>query len=195
MAGSVVYSKAMKLRLVLALTLAIPAVASAQLKGSEASVARQHRVAKSSGYSFLRNAAQVREFVREDRLERVHSTGDVLLENVSFPYARPPVKLFIERLGAQYRAATGERLVVTSLTRPKSKQPRNASDLSVHPAGMAVDLRIPKSAASRRWLERTLLALEDRIVLDVTKERNPAHYHVAVFPREYARYLARMDSN
>ena len=185
----------MKLSLVLAFSATLPAVALAQLKGSESSVLRQHRVAKSNGYSFLRNAAQVREFVREDRLERVSSNRNLLVDNVSFPYARPPVKLFVERLAAQYRAATGERLVVTSLTRPKSRQPSNASELSVHPAGMAVDLRIPKSAANRRWLEKTLLSLEDRIVLDVTRERFPAHYHVAVFPREYVKYLAQIESN
>lgn len=185
----------MKLSLILAVSVAIPAVAFAQLRGSESSVIRQHRVAKKNGYSFLRNAAQVREFVREDRLERVSPNRNLVIDNVSFPYARPPVKLFVERLAAQYRAATGEKLVVTSLTRPKSRQPTNASELSVHPAGMAVDLRIPKKAASRRWLEQTLLSLEDRIVLDVTKERHPAHYHVAVFPREYVKYLAQLESN
>jgi len=102
------------------------------------------------------------------------------------------VKLFLERLGAEYRAVTGERLVVTSLTRPLSRQPRNASRLSVHPTGMAVDLRVPKSKSNRRWLERRLLALEDNVVLDVTLERHPAHYHVAVFPREYERYVATL---
>jgi hypothetical protein len=178
-----------------ALILGMPALAAAQLKGSESSVHRQYRVATSNGYSFLRNSAQVREFVREDRLERVRSGKNILLENVSFPFARPEVKLFVERLGAQYRAATGERLVVTSLTRPKSRQPRNASDLSVHPAGMAVDLRIPRSASARRWLEKTLLALEESEVLDATKERKPAHYHIAVFPRAYTRYVAQLESN
>ena len=181
------------LTLTCALTLAQTAVA--QLKGSESSVTRQYRVATSNGYSFLRNSAQVREFVREDRLERVRSGKNVLLENVSFPFARPEVKLFVERLAAQYRAATGERLVVTSLTRPKSRQPRNASELSVHPAGMAVDLRIPRTPASRRWLEKTLLSLENNDVLDATRERKPAHYHVAVFPRAYTRYIAQLESN
>ena len=177
------------------LILATPALAAAQLKGSESSVTRQYRVATSNGYSFLRNSAQVREFVREDRLERVRSNRDILLENVSFPFARPAVKLFVERLGAQYRAATGERLVITSLTRPKSRQPRNASELSVHPAGMAVDLRIPRSVANRRWLERTLLSMEFSDVLDVTRERKPAHYHIAVFPRAYTKYIAQLESN
>jgi hypothetical protein len=58
---------------------------------------------------------------------------------------------------------------------------------------MAVDFRIPKSPAARRWLEKVLLELEDKVVLDVTKERTPAHYHVAVFPRQYERYVAALE--
>ena len=185
---------------VLALAVATPAAAfatpldtsasRARLKGSTSSVVRQHQVARRNEFTFLRNSQQVREFVREQRLEKVISTRNVEVANVSFPYARPAVRVFVERIGAQYRAATGQRLVVTSLTRPISRQPRNASELSVHPAGMAVDLRIPKSPAARRWLERALLDLEDKVVLDVTKERTPAHYHIAVFPKQYERFLA-----
>jgi hypothetical protein len=155
------------------------------------SLRRQHRIAKRNDYTFLRTAADVREWVRKERLVTMRSTDTYLLDGVSFPYARPAVKLFIERLAAQYNARSGERLVVTSLTRPINEQPENASALSVHPAGMAVDLRIPESRADRRWLERTLLSLEDKAVLDVTRERHPAHYHVAVFPASYERYVSR----
>jgi hypothetical protein len=52
-----------------------------------------------------------------------------------------------------------------------------------------VDFRIPAAAAQRSWLETTLLSLEDRGVLDVTRERNPPHYHVAVFPKQYQSYV------
>ena len=38
--------------------------------------------------------------------------------DVSFPFARPEVELFVQRLSGQYRRACGEQLVVTSLTRP-----------------------------------------------------------------------------
>ena len=103
---------------------------------------RQYTIARKHAFTFLRTPAQVRAFAEEDRLETLHSTPDYVIADVSFPYARPVVKRFVERLGAQYRAATGEPLVVTSLTRPTSLQPRNARPLSVHPAGMAVDLRI-----------------------------------------------------
>lgn len=166
--------------------------AGAQLRGSRSSVMRQHKVAERNDLTFLRNAAAVREFVRKERLERVSTTKDYVVANVSFPYARPAVKLFIERLARQYRAATGERLVITSLTRPISRQPHNASELSVHPTGIAVDLRVPKRAKSRQWLEQTLLYLEDRAVLDATRERRPPHYHVAVFPTAYERYVDSM---
>jgi hypothetical protein len=161
----------------------------AKLGGSMASMRRQHQVAKQNDYTFLRTAAQVREFVREDRLHALESNADLLVSNVSFPYARPEVKLFVERLARQYREATGERLVVTSLTRPLSRQPRNAHDLSVHPAGMAVDFRIPASVNSRTWLEVTLLVLEGQGLLDATRERRPPHYHVAVFPDRYSTYV------
>ena len=169
--------------------------ASAQLRGSPSSIARQHQVARRNDFTFLRTSKQVKEFVKEQRLQKVVSSKNVQVAGVSFPYARPAVRVFVERLGAQFRAVTGQRLVVTSLTRPISRQPSNASELSVHPAGMAVDLRIPKSAAARRWLEKTLLDLEDKVVLDVTKERSPAHYHVAVFPRQYEKYVAELGGN
>ena len=99
------------------------------------------------------------------------------------------MKTFVERLGSQYRNACGERLVVTSLTRPASRQPRNASPLSVHPTGMAADLRASSRPACRAFLEKTLLTLEARGVLEATRERRPPHYHVSLYPQQYARYL------
>src|SRR5258705_8401451 len=173
------------------LTLAGP-VATAfagDLGGSRASLRRANRVAKRNEYRFLRTAGEVREWVRAERLVTVTSTENYLLDDVSFPYTRPAVKIFLDRFAAQYRAATGQRLVVTSLTRPLSHQPENSSALSVHPAGMAIDLRIPASSKNRRWIERSLLSLEDPAGLDVTRERHPAHYPVPGFPPEYERYV------
>ena len=179
----------------LILTLLVPAASAlaGELGGSRAALRRANKVAKRSEFKFLRTTAEVREWVRLERLVTLRTTADYVVNDVSFPYARPAVKLFLDRLAAQYRAATGERLVITSLTRPLNHQPENASALSVHPAGMAVDLRIPSSVRNRRWLERTLLSLEDRAVLDVTRERRPPHYHIAVFPAQYERYLAKAE--
>jgi hypothetical protein len=98
--------------------------------------------------------------------------------------------LFLERLSAQYRRACGERLVVTSAVRPLTVRLPNGSRRSVHPTGVAVDLRHPDGACLV-WLRRTLLGLERGGVVEATEERRPAHFHVAVFADPYRRYLQR----
>ena len=152
------------------------------LRGSEASVNRAYARAEDHGFTFLQTAAQIQRFVEAGYLVRVMSRRDFVLHDVSFPYGRPEVKLFIERLGAQHHQACGEELVVTSLTRPLSEQPRNASILSVHPTGMAVDFRTSLNSVCRYWLESTLLYLESAGVLEATRERQPAHYQMSRLP-------------
>lgn len=163
---------------------------ASSLRGSMASMRNQHNIAKSEDYTFLRTSAQIRHFAAEGRLDTVPGNADYRVNKVSFPYARPEVVSFIERLAREYRNETGERLVVTSLTRPTAQQPRNAHKLSVHPAGMAVDLRVPFKPSQRKWLEQRLLDFENAGVLDVTRERRPPHYHVAVFPGEFREWAA-----
>jgi hypothetical protein len=167
---------------------------AAELGGSLRSMKRQHEVAVQHEYSFLRTPAQVREYVAKGRLEPVAGNANYSLSKVSFPYARTEVRLFIERIAADYRAATGDMLVITSLTRPDAMQPRNAHELSVHPAGMAVDFRVPDDTVSRRWLEKTLLAMEKAGLIDATRERRPPHYHVAVFRERFLAYAKRRDA-
>ena len=178
---------------ILALLVASP-IPAQTLKGSTAAMQKQHRVARQHDYTFLRTPADVRRFVGLDLLVPVRGNVNYAIASASYPYARPALRTFVERLGAQYRSACGEKLVVTSLTRPLSGQPRNASDLSVHPAGMAVDLRRSRKSACRKWLERTLLSLEKSGLLDATLERFPVHYHVALYPKPYERYVARLAS-
>jgi len=170
--------------------LLVPAAAQGQsLRGSPASVDLQNRVARDHDFTFLKTPDEVRRFVAQGYLVPVRGNRDFTLHAVSFPYARPEVVTFIERLGSQYRVACGEQLVVTSLTRPTSRQPQNASARSVHPTGMALDLRYPRDRKCREWLEGVLLSLERGGVLDATLERYPLHYHVALFPRQYAAYV------
>jgi len=162
------------------------------MRGSRESMQQQNQHAVTHGYSFVKTSSQVADLVDSGELVRVGASRTMVLHNVSYPYARPPVKILIERLSAQYFNACGEKLTVTSLTRPIARQPVNASDDSVHPTGMAVDLRIPSNGRCRTWLEGTLLSLERSNVLDVTRERRPPHYHVAVFPESYTNYLATL---
>jgi LysM repeat protein len=176
-----------------AVACATPALAQS-LKGSAASMTRQNQEAVRYGYSFLENGQAVNQFVDRGHLVKVSPNRYMDLHDVSYPYARPGVKLFLDRLSTQYTAACGEKLTVTSLTRPLNRQPANASAVSVHPTGMAADLRIPQKGSCRTWLENTLLSLEATGVIDVTRERNPPHYHVAVFTQTYEQYVASLSS-
>ncbi|MXW66740.1 MAG: LysM peptidoglycan-binding domain-containing protein [Gemmatimonadales bacterium] len=166
-------------------------ISGQSLRGSTSSLDRQNRVARAHDFTYIATPAQIERFVNAGYLVRVPASADYVLHDLSFPYARPEVNLFISRLARQYRSACGERLVVTSLTRPKNKQPQNASPRSVHPTGMALDLRRPDPKC-RGWLERVLLQLEGSGVLEATLERRPPHYHVAIFPQQYAAYVERI---
>lgn len=172
--------------------IATPALAQT-LSGSPASMTRQNQEAVRYGYSFLENAQAVNQFVDRGHLVKVSPNRYIELSAVSYPYARPGVKMFLDRLSSQYLAACGDKMVVTSLTRPINKQPANASTASVHPTGMAADLRIPQKGSCRSWLERTLLSLEGSGVIDVTRERHPPHYHVAVFTQSYEQYVTTVS--
>jgi hypothetical protein len=180
--------------LALALATFATTAQAGELGGSITSMRHQHSVAVEHQYTFLRTPAQVREYVAKGRLVALAGNDDYVLSKVSFPYARAEVRMFVEHIAADYRAATGGPLVVTSLTRPNAVQPRNAHELSVHPAGMAVDFRVPDDATNRQWFETTLLSLEKQGLIDATRERHPPHYHVAVFPEAYLAYATRRDA-
>ena len=165
------------------------------LHGGMVSMQEQHQRALDYDYSFMTDRAHVQRLVDLKLLVPLRGNGDYRLDDeVSFPYARSEVRTFIERLGRQYRAACGEVLVVTSLTRPLDRQPRNSSSLSVHPTGMAVDLRRSTTRACRKWIEDVLLHLEGIGTVEATDERRPPHYHVAVYTREYAQYVASLEA-
>lgn len=162
------------------------------LRGSRTSLDRQNQQAQLHEYTYLDGRQDVSRFVGAGLLVPLKGGAHYRLSDVSFQVARPEVRLFVERLSAQYARVCGSPLIVTSLTRPRAGQPSNASRRSVHPTGMALDLRVPTQTACRNWLESTLLALEARNVLDATLERNPRHYHIALFPEEYVAYVSTL---
>lgn len=163
---------------------------SVTMRGSPASMERQYEVAVSEDFTFAETPAAVADLVSKERLVRLPGNADYTLAKVSHPFARREIKTFVENLAGEYRKACGEQLVVTSLTRPRADQPGNAHKLSVHPAGMAVDFRISRNGKCRDWFEKALLEFERKDLLDATRERNPPHYHVAVFPDAYSAYAA-----
>lgn len=174
----------------LAAGLAPSSSAAQSLRGSSRSLTAQNAQAQAHDFTYLRDPAHVQRFVELGYLVPLHGNRDYEIDDeVSFPYARPQVRTFVERLAGQYRRACGEVMVVTSLTRPLNRQPRNASSRSVHPTGMAIDLRRSNHRPCRAWLEDVLLSLEASGVLEATRESRPPHYHIALYPEPYTRYV------
>lgn len=168
---------------------AVPAAGAQSLRGSPASVDRMYERAVDEGLPFNETASDVRAAAGSGSLVRLEAGPNVTLRRVAFPYVTPTTGAFVERFGAQYRDACGKPLVVTSATRPSDRQPVNSVAESVHPTGMAVDLRKP-SGRCLRWLRSTLLAMEGDGVIEATEEHHPAHFHVAVFASAPARQTA-----
>lgn len=167
-----------------ALALTVSTAFAQSLRGSNASVDLMYRTAVRGGLDFYETSAEVRRAVVRGQLVALRGNGNYVVSNVRSPYVRPETRAFVTDLAAKYRKACGTRMVVTSATRPMSRRLANGSSLSVHPTGIAVDLRRP-SGRCRTWLRRTLLAAERRGVIEATEERRPPHFHVAVLPSRY----------
>jgi hypothetical protein len=169
-----------------------PGDASAQsLRGSRATVERMYSHASDNGIYFYLTSEGIRRAVQRGALVPLRPNRDYTLHAVSHPYVLPATLTFVERLASQYRQACGERLVVTSAARPRSMRLSNSVAKSVHPTGMAVDLRKPQNPRCRAWLQRTLLSLDAANVIEAIEEFRPPHFHVAVYPAPYTQYVRR----
>src|SRR5262252_5509903 len=172
--------------LIAASLVALPQPAVAQsLRGSHASVNLMYRRAVRGGLDFYETTSDVKRAVLRGELVRLNGNAHYRLANIGMPYVRPETKAFVLDLADDYYRACGAPLVITSATRPISRRLANSSELSVHPTGMAVDLRKPAAGRCRAWLRRTLLAAERRGRIEATEERHPPHFHVAVLPPRY----------
>jgi len=165
-----------------------PTLDAQSLRGSRASVERMYGHARANDLTFYRTPTSVRQGAVEGDLVRLGGNADYRVVGVAYPYALPATRTFVQRLASQYRQECGDKLVITSAMRPTSYRLFNGTDKSVHPAGMAVDLRKPGRASCLSWLRQTLVRLENAGVVEATEERRPPHFHVAVFPGPYVRY-------
>ena len=143
-----------------------------------------YRRAVRGGLDFYETSSQVRRAVVRGELVALNGNANYVVANVRAPYVRPQTKSFVTKLAVGYRRACGARMVVTSATRPMSRKLANSSDLSVHPTGIAIDIRKP-SGKCLTWLRRSLLTAERRGTIEATEERRPPHFHVAVLPVLY----------
>jgi LysM repeat protein len=137
--------------------------------------ALQHR------YPFYLTPTNVDAAIAAGRL--VPLTGDSTYEltrGVGFSYATREAKQFVTAFAPQYLYACGTPLTVTSAARPMSRQPHNANPHSVHPTGIAVDIRRPPPGPCLNWVRGALAQLESRGIVEATEEHHPVHLHVAV---------------
>lgn len=173
-----------------AAALLAPRMGEAQtLRGSRSSVDRMYSQARNHALPFYRTPRGVRAAAEDGELVRLSGNSNYRVAGVTYPYALATTRTFVQRLAEQYRDVCGEKLVVTSAMRPSSFRLFNSVDKSVHPAGMAVDIRIPAKPRCRTWLRQRLLRMEAEGVAEATEERRPPHFHVAVFPGPYRRYV------
>ena len=143
-------------------------------------------VVLTSNYNQLRNAGHL------VRLSGPHiGFTEVFNRGNSVAYVLSSTLTFFRNLSEAYNAAGCGRLMVNNVLRlDDRRRPRNASPHSVHPRGMAVDLRIIHlSPHCYGVLERLLQAAEANGEADVTLENNPRHFHVVVVPRQTPRLV------
>jgi len=157
------------------------ATAAQSLRGSPAKVNRLYNVAVASDVTFVKTTRALNVVVRDGGFVKLTSNRYVDLNGVTYPYALPKTRDVLYAIATKYYAGCGERLVVTSAARPENKQPANASRWSVHPTGMAVDLRRP-TGRCLTFMRRELLDLQSQGAIEATEERHPAHFHVGVIP-------------
>jgi hypothetical protein len=156
-----------------------PAVAQS-LRGSRASVERAHAWAVAHRLPFQPSRRAAERAAAQGAYVRLVNGSGYRLKGVSVPYLLPATAVWVGDMATQYRKACREPMTVTSALRPTALRLRNSTDQSVHPTGMAVDLRAPRGRC-RVWLRATLLGMERRGVIDATEERRPVHFHVVVY--------------
>jgi LysM repeat protein len=160
------------------------------LRGSKASVEKMYDFAQRYRYPFYLTPTNIDTAIAHGRL--VELTGDSTYEltrGVQENYSTREVKQFVTMFAPQYLYACGSPLTVTSAARALSRQPRNANPHSVHPAGIAVDIRRPPPGPCLSWVRNALAQLEAQGIVEATEELHPIHLHVAVLQAPGAKFV------
>lgn len=185
---------------------ALAAVSGARandLRATTESQLIQNQQADQDNLSRIEDSKMLERFVRLKLLTTVPGdTQDYYLANVPsrYRYARPWTKLFIERLGSQYRDRFGTKLRVTSLIRTISLQNslrrRNANAASpygekrsTHLTGASIDIsKKGMTRAQQNWMRDVLRSLREQgYIFAIEEFRQPA-FHIMVY-RQYEDYV------
>lgn len=152
----------------------------ASLRGSHAAVDRAFDAAVTGGIPFVHSESELEHRASDgEYVPLARATPTYQLKGVGSAYVRPATRDFVTRFAADYARECGEPLTVTSAMRPTTVHLRNSVQKSVHPTGMAVDLRASRTGCLK-WMRETLLDRERDGTIDATEEHHPAHFHVVV---------------
>ena len=141
----------------------------------------QHDWAKEHRIAFMHTNRMYREAINTGHFVRLHHPKLIVLARR--PYVLPATAKFIYALAEDFAEAGCGPLTVTGAGRLTSERPSTGSIYSVHPTGMAVDLRVRNlSQYCELWLNGYLEAMEQEVRIDATREHNPPHFHTVVLP-------------
>lgn len=140
---------------------------------------QQYEYAKQQNLSIMETEATYQHAILRGYF--VPLTSPYLVVLAKREYVLPSTAKFVHELAAAYYETGCGQLVVTSAGRLTTERPTNGSPYSVHPAGMAVDVRtkyIPPECAD--WLRAYISEREGKLEVDGTQEYHPEHLHVVV---------------
>jgi hypothetical protein len=148
---------------------------------------RQLEYAQARGIPLMNTEEEYQSSVRSGRFVRL-THPNLEVNEQTRPHVLPATAQFIYEVAEQFGRADCGRLRVNGAGRLTSERPTNGSRDSVHPAGMALDLRVINlSERCYAVLSELLHEAERERRADVTREWEPEHFHVVVIPEQTAR--------
>jgi hypothetical protein len=150
------------------------------LVGGEVSSSKQQfGYAMENQLPFMTNEADYETRIASGYFVRLE--GPFLEVHAKRPYALPSTVAFATEMSVAYNTFGCGRLVIKDTLRLTTERPKNGSPESVHPAGMALDIRtkyIPVECAD--WLRTYISQKEAEGKVDGTQEWKPEHLHIVV---------------
>lgn len=156
-----------------------PAESVSLVGGCQTTSEQQLQYAKGRQLPLMTTVAQYQERIANGYF--VPFEGPYLHVLADRPYALPSTVAFVTEMSVAYNTAGCGKLVVRDALRLTTERPANGSIHSVHPAGMAVDIRvkyIKRECAD--WLRSYIRLKEVAGKVDGTHELEPEHLHVVV---------------
>ncbi|MEX2301276.1 MAG: DUF5715 family protein [Bryobacterales bacterium] len=176
---------------------------AATLRANSQSQVIQNEQADTDRLTRMEDQQMIARFSRLQLLVPVENkTRDFYIHNIPEErrYLRPWAKLFLERLGRQYRSKFGQSLRITSLVRTEDHQRKlqgrnpnaaapDGEKRSAHLTGACLD--ISKKGMNRsqmRWVREVLSSLKEKGHLYAVEEFTIPNFHIMVH-RDYPEYV------